>query len=140
VSAVEHRDNHDLLMVRARDRKSLEYMLTSIELAGAALPEDGSEGTVDKDIKIQGAANGDYRWRCVVSKSTFALYLTFEVINYLKYPNFKSELAKVRKEPEFARAAHRVWDDMQLVSDGVQVYGSVGVGGKRIAQKYKGGV
>lgn len=137
VSAVEHRDNHDMLMVRARDRKSLEFMISSIELAGAALPEDGSEGVVDKDLKIVSSPSGDYRHRVVVSKATFALYLQFEVNNYLRYPNFKSELAKVRKEPEFSRAAHRVWDDMQLVSDGVQVYGSVGKGGTRIKQAWK---
>ena len=138
VSAVQHRDNHDNLMVRARDKESLEHMLTSIELAGKALAEDGSDVTVDQDLQIVTSSKGDYRHRVTMSKSTFALYLQFECLNFLNYPNFKSELAKFRG-PEFTKAAHRVWDDMHLVSDGPQVYGTVGVGGKRIAKKYKTG-
>lgn len=136
VSAVQHRDNHDNLMVRARDRSSLEYMLESIQLAGKALAEDGSSTTVDQDLEIVTSPKGDYRHRVVMSKSTFALYLQFEVLNYINYPNFKSELAKVRG-PEFTSAAHSVWTTMHKVSDGTQVYGTVGLGGARIAPKYK---
>lgn len=135
VSAVQHRDNHDNLMVRARDEDSLKNMLASIDLAGKALAEDGADVAVDTDLKIVTSGKGDYRHRVTMSKSTFALFLQFEVLNYLSYPNFKSELAKFRG-PEFTTAAHRVWDNMQLVSDGEQVYGSVGVGGKRVAKKY----
>jgi hypothetical protein len=138
VSAVQHRANHDNVMVRARDKAALDNMLTSIELAGKALAEDGSDITVDQDLTIVTAGNGDYRHRVTMSKSTFALFLQFEVLNYLSYPNFKSELAKYRG-PEYTSAAHSVWSAMQKVSDGPQVYNSVGEGGKSLRPKYTGG-
>lgn len=138
VSAVEHRQNHDNVMVRARDRESLENMLTSIELAGKALAEDGSEVTVDKDLVIKTSSKGDYRHRVTCSKSTFALFLQFEVLNYLSYPNFKSELAKFRGA-DFTSAAHSVWSVMHKVSDGDQVYGTVGKGGTRLLPKHTPG-
>lgn len=136
VSAVQHRQNHDNVMVRARDKESLDNMLTSIELAGKALAEDGSDITVDQDLKIETSSKGDYRHRVTMSKSTFALFLQFEVLNYLSYPNFKSELAKFRGK-DFTSAAHSVWSVMHKVSDGDQVYGSVGVGGVRKYKPYK---
>lgn len=135
VSAVEHRDNKDLLMIRARDRQSLDTMIEGIELAGNAINADGEKLAVEKDLEPKASDNADYRWRVVISKATFALWLQFEVLNYLNYPNFKSALGKHRGA-DFTSAAHRVWDDMQLVSDGTQVYGGVGVGGKRIAKAY----
>lgn len=135
VSAVEHRDNKDLVMVRARDKQSLDTMIEGIEMAGKAINENGEKLSVEEDLEPKSSDTADYRWRVTISKSTFALWLQFEVLNYLNYPNFKSALAKHRGG-DFSRAAHKVWDDMQLVSDGPQVYGSVGVGGKRIASKY----
>jgi hypothetical protein len=135
VSAVEHRDNKDLVMVRARDRQSLQTMIEGIELAGNAINAEGVKHEIEQDLVPVSSDTADYRWRVTVSKATFALWLQFEVLSYLNYPNFKSALAKHRGS-DFSRAAHRVWDDMQLVSDGTQVYGQVGVGGKRIASKY----
>lgn len=137
VSAVEHRSDSNLVMVRARDEQSLKTMIEGIELAGNAINADGEKLKIEEDLKPVSSDNADYRWRVVVSKATFALWLQFEVLNYLNYPNFKGALGKHRG-PEFTRAAHRVWDDMQLVSDGTQVYGGVGVGGKSIAKKYTG--
>lgn len=131
VSAVEHRDNKDLVMVRARDKQSLTTMIEGIELAGNAINAAGETLAIEKDLEPIASDTADYRWRVTISKATFALWLQHEVLSYLNYPNFKSALAKHRGA-DFSRAAHRVWDDMQLVSDGVQVYGGVGVGGKRI--------
>lgn len=123
-------------MVRARDRKSLEVMLEGIELVGNAMKADGEE--LEATFEIVTSSKGDYRHRVTLPKTTFALWVQHEILSYLSYPNFKSELAKFRG-PEFTTAAHRVWDNMQLVSDGEQVYGSVGVGGKRLVKKYTPG-
>lgn len=136
VSAVEHRQDKDAVMIRARDRQSLETMLEGLELCGNAWKEDGKE--LEVEFKIESSGKGDYRHRVVMPKTTFALWLQFEVLSYLTYPNFKSELAKNRG-PEFVSAAHSVWSTMHKVSDGEQVYGTVGKGGSRIWKGPKGG-
>ena len=116
-------------MVRARDKQSLETMLEGIELCGNAADEEGVE--MQAQFTIESSGKGDYRHRVTLPKTTFALWLQFEVLSYLTYPNFKSELAKVRG-PEFTSAAHSVWSTMHKVSDGKQVYGTVGEKGARI--------
>lgn len=129
MSAVQHRQDHDKVMIRARDKQSLVTMLEGLELCGNAWKEDGQE--LEVDFKIETSSKGDYRHRVVMPKTTFALWLQFEVLSYLTYPNFKSELAKNRG-PEFNSAAHSVWSTMHKVSDGTQVYGTVGKGGTRV--------
>jgi hypothetical protein len=110
VSAVQHRDNPDLVMVRARDRQSLETMLEGIELTGVA----DDEKFVRPDIV---SVPGDYRWRVTVSKSTFVLFLQFEVLNYLNYDNFKNALTETRGK-KWHNAAMGVWTDMLAIDDG----------------------
>lgn len=110
VSAVQHRDNPDLVMVRARDKESLETMLEGIELAGVA---DAEKFERPEIISVP----GDYRWRVTISKATFAIYLQFEVLNYLNYENYKDALTKVRGE-KWHRAAMGVWTSMLAVDDG----------------------
>lgn len=123
-------------MIRARDKQSLETMLEGLELCGNAWTEKGEE--LEVDFKIESSGKGDYRHRVVMPKTTFALWLQFEVLSYLTYPNFKSELAKNRGA-DFTSAAHSVWSTMHKVSDGEQVYGTVGKGGSRIWKGPKGG-
>jgi hypothetical protein len=110
VSAVQHRDNEDLVMVRARDRQSLETMLEGIELAGNA------NGEVFDRPEIV-TVPGDYRWRVTVSKATFVLFLQFEVLNYLNYDNFKTALTAARGET-WHSATMGVWVKMLAVDDG----------------------
>lgn len=110
VSAVQHRDNEDLVMVRARDRQSLETMLEGVELTGAA---DGEVFDRPEIVSVP----GDYRWRVTVSKATFVLFLQFEVLNYLNYDNFKDALSASRGKI-YHDAAMGVWVKMLAVDDG----------------------
>jgi hypothetical protein len=110
VSAVQHRDNPDMVMVRARDKESLETMLEGIELAGTANDE-----VFEKPEIV--SVPGDYRWRVTVSKATFAVFVQFEILNYLNYANYKDALTKVRGET-WHRATMGVWTSMLQVDDG----------------------
>jgi hypothetical protein len=110
VSAVQLRSNEDMLMVRARDRQSLETMLEGIELAGAANDEVFERPEI---VSVP----GDYRYRVTVSKATFVLFLQFEVLNYLNYDNFKNALTASRGK-EWHDAAMGVWVKMLAVDDG----------------------
>lgn len=110
VSAVSHRDDDNLLMVRARDELSLKVMKQGIEQMSKP------EGTELVEIKIYSEGGSDYPWRAVVSKDIFGEWLKFEVTKYLNYPNFKSELTAQRGEV-WHRAAMNVWTDMLAVED-----------------------
>lgn len=116
VSAVQHRDNEDLVMVRSRDRKSLETMLEGIELAGQA---EGEAVELPEIVSVP----GDYRYRVTVSKTTFVLFLGFEVLNYLTYDNFKNALTAARGK-EWHDAAMGVWVKMLAVDDVKEERGS----------------
>jgi hypothetical protein len=110
VSAVQHRDNPELVMVRARDKESLETMLEGIELSGVANDEKFERPEI---VSVP----GDYRWRVTVSKATFAVFVQFEILNYLNYDNYKTALTKVRGE-KWHRATMGVWTSMLAVDDG----------------------
>lgn len=107
LSAVEHRDNPDYLMVRARDKQSLEDMVAEIELAGNAT---GDKSPVTQD-DIYSEENSDYAYRIVISKATFALYLQFTVLNMLDYKNYKSHAANFRNA-DWMSSLHGVWSQM----------------------------
>lgn len=109
LSAVEHRDDSSKLMVRARDRESLEVMVDGAELAGKA-------AGVDEKLEIIQKLPSDYPWRVEISKATFALYLQYEVMNYLNYHNFKNALTETRGQ-KWHDAAMSVWTDMLAVTD-----------------------
>lgn len=110
LSAVEHRDDKNMLMVRARDKQSLETMLEGIELAGAA------EGKETEKLEIVQKLPSDYPWRVEVTKATFALFVQHEIMNYLNYHNFKSAVTEIRGN-KWHNAAMNVWVDMLAVSD-----------------------
>jgi hypothetical protein len=110
VSAVQLRSNEDLVMVRARDRQSLETMLEGIELSGVANDEVFERPEI---VSVP----GDYRWRVTISKATFVLFLQFEVLNYLNYDNFKTALTASRGKV-YHDAAMGVWVKMLAVDDG----------------------
>jgi hypothetical protein len=92
VSAVVHRDDPDLIVVRARDLVSLAPL---IERTGAEVnPWEGS----------------DYAFRIVMSRAEFAAWVE-EQATGIDYPNFKSS-AHQRRGGEYADALHEVWDVM----------------------------
>lgn len=97
VSAVQHRDDKNLLVVRARDRLSLE------PLAGFA------------DTEITTNPIADYPYRTIVSKGVFAAW-TVDNIDNLNYPNFKSQVAITRGKT-FAGTLGGVWSTMLRAED-----------------------
>lgn len=97
VSAVQHRDNDDLLVVRSRDRKSLEPL---------------SKATT---AEITTNAYSDYPYRVIVHKADFSTWVS-EQIKFLDYPNFKSQVAVTRGK-KFAHTLGSVWATMLDAED-----------------------
>jgi hypothetical protein len=97
VSAVQHRDNKDLLVVRARDRVSLEPLAEFAE------------------TEITTNPLADYPYRTIVQKNEFSLWVSTQ-IDFLGYPNFKSQVAVTRGK-NFARTLGSVWSVMLDAED-----------------------
>jgi hypothetical protein len=97
VSAVQHRDNPDLLVVRARDRISLEPL------------------TEFSQTEITTNPLADYPYRTILHKDVFSSWVAAQ-INFLEYPNFKDQVAVVRGK-SFARTLGRVWATMLDAED-----------------------
>ena len=92
VSAVVHRDDPDLIVVRARDRESLDPLIAR---TGAELnPWEGS----------------DYAFRIVMPRTEFTAWVA-EQADAIDYPNFKSSAHK-RRGGAFADVLHDVWGAM----------------------------
>lgn len=92
VSAVVHRDDPDLIVVRARDRESLDAL---IERTGAEVnPWEG----------------GDYAFRIVVPRDEFTAW-TAEQAEAIDYTNFKDSAAD-RRGGGFVKALGEVWRTM----------------------------
>lgn len=119
VSAVQHRDDHDLTMVRARDRLSLDAMLLSIE---ESFIESGKTEKEAKAITFNHpiyAVVGDYKWRVVVPKSMFAMFMVQETMKYLNYSNFKSKLTETRGN-NYHNVAMKIWTAAHGLTDTVK--------------------
>jgi len=97
VSAVAHRDNHGMLMVRARDRASIE------PLALAASTE------------IVRTPDADYPYRTTVTASQFTNWCAL-LFDDIDYPNFKSRVHRNRGS-NFVHSLHRVWEAMRDTED-----------------------
>ncbi|MEY2755375.1 MAG: hypothetical protein RJB65_1733 [Actinomycetota bacterium] len=97
VSAVASEDDAQWLVVRARDRRSLEPL--------AAL---------DGDQIIVGAGT-DYPYRLLCERPTFASWLSTQA-NGISYTNFKDRVHTTRGD-EFADALMDVWGAMCSVTD-----------------------
>jgi hypothetical protein len=87
VSAVEHRDNSELLMVRARAAGHLEAVFPG--------------------CTVQKTMNADYRYRTVLSKAVVAAKAA-ELIKNIDYSNFKSSIT----DGEYHDACLDVWRAM----------------------------
>jgi hypothetical protein len=97
VSAVQHQDNADYLMVRARDHQSLESLATMIS------------------VEIKSTPVADYPYRLVASKEDFKSWMN-DNIDFLGYSNFKNQVAITRGK-EYAYALGSVWSTMHEVED-----------------------
>jgi hypothetical protein len=97
VSAVQHRENPDYLMVRARDAQSLESLATMIS------------------VEIKSTPTADYPYRLVAAKEDVKSWMN-DNIDFLGYSNFKNQVAITRGK-EYAYALGSVWSTMHEVED-----------------------
>jgi hypothetical protein len=126
ISAVQDKKDDEKLVIRARDRAALEAMLQTIELAGEAInrdAEDGVEPVVFGPYEIETGKGTDYRYRVSnIDRGTFALFMQFEIMNFLHYTNYKDALTKSRGRV-YHDACMNVWVDMLAVDDGPKLPG-----------------
>jgi len=97
VSAVRHFSEKDKLVVRARDKQSLESLATSVGLDISSTPSN------------------DYPYRVFVSDSVFAAWLSKQTMA-VDYTNFKNRVHDSRGH-DFADALMSVWVAMHEVED-----------------------
>ena len=97
ISAVQDSQDKNTILVRARDKKTLEFISELYEKEVLRTP------------------NNDYPYRVIVSREQFANFLTTEV-DMLDYSNYKSRLEAVRGDEYYYAAAH-VWHTMHEVED-----------------------
>jgi hypothetical protein len=97
VSAVQHFDNQEQIVVRSRDKESLA-------LASAFF-----------ETKVISSPSNDYPFRIVLSRDQFAEFIQTEVA-MLDYTNFKSRLDVSRGE-HWHDTASQVWSIMHDIED-----------------------
>lgn len=107
VSAVQDEEDEGTLVVRSRDRASLQLVFDSVEMLTGALGEDD---------KILVGAGTDYPYRLSVPREAFALWLANEVRQYLDYSNFKDE-ARASLGDKWADNLGDVWVAMLGATD-----------------------
>jgi len=89
-SAVQNRDDHDTLLIRARRRDDLERL----------------NGHLNKPCSILEWIGADYPYRIILKKTLWAKYVAYMAMN-IDYGNFKAciPIGDYSKE----RAYHNVW-------------------------------
>jgi hypothetical protein len=97
ISAVQHDNDDDTIIVRARDARSLEFI--------AALFE----------VPVERTPANDYPYRVFVRRADFMNYLSAEV-DMLDYPDYKARLHATRGDDFYAAATH-VWRSMHAIED-----------------------
>lgn len=103
-SAVQDKQDADVLSVRTRDRESAQIAIDSLEMwFGEVCTIREGEGT-------------DYPYRFNVSRENFSQWAAQEIREYLNYTNFKSAVKDSRGE-DWESALMDVWVDMMQVTD-----------------------
>lgn len=97
-SAVQHRDNPELLVVRGRD-------LLSLEPITASFPH----------LEITSSATSDYPHRIIMTKTEYAQWVVNNITE-LNYPNFKNRVYQTRGQ-KFAHLLSNVWSTMLGAED-----------------------
>ena len=97
-SVVAHRDDPDLVLVRARSDEDLEALRKQIP-----------------NLQTSEDSRADYRFRAVVAREEWVRALTALAVG-IDYPNFKSEVA-VRQGAERERVYSRVWAIMRSLQE-----------------------
>jgi len=129
-SVVAHWDNPDLLIVRARDRESLENLAYKFSQLGVT-NRYNNENKFMKGVEvnehwlaeIKDTPDHDYPYRFTVLRETWAQYLTIYIENHnhinkpkrdadLQYTNFKDACDAAGFDAAKLIALHRVWETM----------------------------
>lgn len=97
ISAVQHAEDKNVIMVRARDARSLEFISDLME------------------AEIKKTPGNDYPYRVIIDRKQFMDYLSAEV-DMLNYSNYKSRLHATRGDDFYSAASH-VWHTMHEVED-----------------------
>lgn len=105
VSAVQSKTDSTVLVIRARDRYSLDCLADGVELLGES-PRPA----------IEVGKGTDYPYRTEVSREAFLAWLNHEVENYLSYTNFK-DAAKASLGEPWSKTLSKVWTDSHGFTD-----------------------
>lgn len=98
VSAVKKPQDGGLISVRARDKSSLNELISQTKAELVHTP------------------NGDYPWRIFVTQEQFAHWVSEVALN-LNYSNFKSRVHKVHPSATYINSLHDVWAVMTHTED-----------------------
>lgn len=107
VSAVQDMDDNNFLVIRSRDRASLQIVFDGVEMLTDTLGEDD---------EILVGAGTDYPYRLRVTREAFAEWMANEIRQYLDYGNFKDEAHRTLGDV-WARSLGDVWVAMLGVTD-----------------------
>jgi hypothetical protein len=102
ISAVAHRDKIGVILVRARDRQSLDSLIDYC-------------GSPDLPNEIHHTPRADYPYRLEIDRSQFARWLVDQTYE-IDYDNFKSRVHHTRGD-DFELPLHQVWSIMHSVED-----------------------
>lgn len=119
ISAVQHNDDPNLLVVRARVEGDLERVFE---------PLYGKEALDVNGIKVERHEDRDYLFRVVVTKNQFASAMHWHA-SQIDYGNFKDSI----EDHDYHNACSRVWSVMnglQEIKHGVgkYIYRKTGLG------------
>lgn len=98
-SVVQHRRDHDKLLVRARTREDIEALRVQIP-----------------DLRPFSDSRADYRWRAVVTRAEWIAALA-QLVSEIDYPNFKSAVGS-RQGAERAHVYGEVWRILASLQEG----------------------
>lgn len=108
MSVVADKEDVDSLLVRSRDRESLQVLVDGIELVA------GIEALDPYGIRV--GEGTDYPYRVTVSREAFAEWVAHEIREYVTYPNFKNEV-RASLGDDWASTLNNVWGNMLRVTD-----------------------
>lgn len=101
-SVVQHKNNPDLVIVRARERRDIKWLENFINEARADIPSHLM-------ATVQETANSDYRFRIVATREEYQDLLK-HLGDELDYTNFKDT---VHGDPVRDNAYTEVWQTMR---------------------------
>lgn len=102
-SAVQHKDDPNLIMVRARAKTHAERLVQA--LPPAERPEI-----------VKTPPPADYLWRVTLTRAQW-VFLVAKFASDIAYLNFKNEAHKRQHPPGYMNALHALWGDMLRMQD-----------------------